>query len=129
MRTTVMSVAAALLAASCGSSAAPGQSGAGGGNGGVGQGGGSGAAGAGLAGAGGGAGTGTATCLGLSSTGAPKLLYTPPAGATWAFAGSDDQGTLLAIDVNRSVRIVSATAGGTAQILLDDTAYQPTWAF
>jgi hypothetical protein len=45
------------------------------------------------------------------------------------FAGSDDQGTLLAIDVNRSVRIVSATAGGTAQVLLDDTAYQPTWAF
>jgi hypothetical protein len=86
--------------------------------------------GAGLAGAGGGGGgAGTTTCLGLSPAGAPQLLYTPPPGASWSFAGADDQGTLLAIDVNRSLRIVSATPGGTAQVLLDDTAYQPTWSF
>jgi hypothetical protein len=44
-------------------------------------------------------------------------------------AGSDSQGVLLALDVNRSIRLVSATPDGTAEVLLDETTYQPSWSF
>ena len=45
------------------------------------------------------------------------------------YAGADDAGALLAIDVDRSVRLVSAPPAGTAQVLLDETTYQHSWAF
>jgi hypothetical protein len=57
------------------------------------------------------------------------VLYTPPTNAVWEFAGSDSQGVLLAIDVDSSVRLVSASSTGSSQVLLDETAYQPTWGF
>jgi hypothetical protein len=50
-------------------------------------------------------------------------------GTTWFLAGSDAEGTLLAVDENRSVRVVSAPPGGTAQVLLDETTYQKSWSF
>ena len=114
----------------CGSGKGTGDKGGSGGSTGMGA---AGAAGSGAGGVGGtssgGAGGGSSSCLGLHLGSAAVTLYTPPAGAAWLFAGSDSQGTLLAIDVNRSVRVVSATAAGTSQVLLDDTAYQRAWAF
>jgi nucleotide-binding universal stress UspA family protein len=59
--------------------------------------------------------------------GEPVVLYTPPPDAAWEFAGSDSQGALLAIDVNRSVRLVSASSMGSPEVLLDETTYQATW--
>jgi hypothetical protein len=44
-------------------------------------------------------------------------------------AGADDTGVLLALDVNRSVRLVSVPPTGAAQVLLDETTYQKSWAF
>ena len=52
-----------------------------------------------------------------------------PSGTSWFVAGSDSQGTLLAVDESRSVRVVSVTPGGTAQVLLDETTYQKSWSF
>jgi hypothetical protein len=60
---------------------------------------------------------------------AAQVLYTPPASAPWLFAGSDDNGALLSIDVGRSVRIVAAGTKGTPEVLLDETSYQRSWAF
>lgn len=110
-----------------------GQSGSTGGMGGAGAAGGSGPV-TGGAGSGGGSGTGGAggaadSCLGLRVDSAPQVLYTPPTNGVWEFAGSDSQGVLLAIDVNSSVRLVSASSAGSAEVLLDETTYQPTWAF
>jgi nucleotide-binding universal stress UspA family protein len=60
---------------------------------------------------------------------AAQLLYTPPTNGVWEFAGSDSQGVLLAVDVSRSVRLVSASSTGSPEVLLDETTYQPTWGF
>jgi hypothetical protein len=111
-----------------------------GGMGGTGGVGGSGPGGTGGAGAGGTAGTGTVgaggaggiadSCLGLRVDSPPQVLYTPPTNATaWQFAGSDNQGALLAVDVNSSVRLVSASWTGSVEVLLDETTYRPTWGF
>ncbi|HVV50698.1 MAG TPA: hypothetical protein VHO06_13615 [Polyangia bacterium] len=80
-------------------------------------------------GSGGGSGGAPIACSGLSSTAEAQLLYTVASGTAWYLAGSDDQGTLIAVDINRSVRLVSATPDGTAEVLLDETTYQASWSF
>lgn len=130
-------VAIAMLVVSCGSSPSGGNpSGTGGtSSGGNGATGGSGASGAGGTGVGGNSPTGgtggsaTAPCTSLSISSDAQPLYTLGTGTAWYLAGSDSQGTLLAIDENRSVRVVSATPNGTAQVLLDETTYQKSWSF
>jgi hypothetical protein len=123
------------IAGACSSGTSSGQNGGQGGptGGTAAIGGGSGPGGSGGAGTGGGTGTATGaggitdSCLGLRVDSAPQVLYTPPTDGWWDFAGSDDQGILLAVGANNSVRIVSVTPTGSSQVLLDETTYQPTW--
>jgi hypothetical protein len=75
---------------------------------------------------GGSGGTSSPACTGLTLTDPAVQLYT---GSPWFLAGSDSQGILVALDVNRSIRLVSATPTGTAQVLLDETTYQASWSF
>ena len=126
-------LAVVLLLVGCGSSGGGSPKGAGGtatgGNMAMGGSGPGGAGGSGGASASGGAGGAPLACSGLSSTAPAQLLYQLASGASWYLAGSDNQGILVAVDVNKAIRVVSATPGGTADVLLDETTYQASWSF
>ncbi len=79
-----------------------------------------------------GASSGPTSCLALSPSADVEPLYTLPSGATtWQFAGSDQGGSaaLIAVPLNRLVRLVALTSSGSSSELLNETEYNKNWSF
>ena len=71
-----------------------------------------------------------ATCTGLVPSPDAQTLYSPPSGATWTYAGSEASGSaaIIAVAVNRSIRLVELDANGGMEQLLDEAEYKKNWS-
>src|SRR5262249_30275127 len=61
----------------------------------------------------------------------PEVFYEPPTGTTAMVAGSTNGGTevLLALNVNRSIRLIAVDTAGVSRELLNESEYKKTWPF
>jgi hypothetical protein len=76
--------------------------------------------------------TGPASCTALTREPAVSPFYTPPDPMlSWFVAGTFDggQGAIIALNVDRSVRLVGIGADGTATELLNEMEYKRGWPF